>query len=205
MLANYHVAVLTEALGQYFSPGALQEIVAANLGQDSPFNLLRSVIHFDNSLITEGLAYIEEQHSLIARAEDPHVMRAAFGRLSHTAQDFYSHSNYVGLWLKANGGLENSRPEGINGADPASLNSPDLRSGYFYMWRDWIYYIPLLANVTRKYLVFPNSHEAMHLDSPDRGPRFPYSIVAAKQRTLAEHHRAVQNLSAARARLFHGL
>lgn len=204
MLANYHVAVLTEALGQCFSPGALQEIVAANLGQDSPFNLLRSVIHFDNSLITEGLAYIEEQHSLIVHAGDPHVMRAAFGRLSHTAQDFYSHSNYVDLWLKANGGLEKTRREDINGLDLAILNHPDLRTAYFYIWRDFIYYVPLLRRFTRKYFVFPNSHEAMHLDDPSRGPKFPYAIAAAKQRTLAEYERVIRALGPERTVRFHG-
>ena len=130
--------------------------------------------------------------------------RAAFGRLTHAVQDFYSHSNYVDLWLGANGGLANSRPEDINGLDPALLNHPALTSGYFYLWRDIIYYLPVIDRFAKKHLVFPGSHEAMNLDEPDTGPKFPYSLVAAKQRTLAEYQRAVQALSPEQAARFYG-
>lgn len=203
MLPRYHAAILAGSIGRHFSRQALREITAANLWQDSPANLLRSHLHFDNCLIAEGLAYIEAQHALIARASDPREMRAAFGRLSHAAQDFYSHSNYVDLWLQANGRPENARPEDIDGLDPAILNSPDLRTAYFYLWRDFIYYVPLLNLFTKKHMVFPDSHEAMHLDDPTRGPKFPFAIAAAKQRTVAEYQRAAQALGPERAAIFH--
>lgn len=205
VLLQYHTAVLTETIGAYFSAEALKQIIRANHEQDTLFNLLtKPHIHFDNCLFADAANYIEEQHALIARSDNPLVMRGAFGRLSHTAQDFYSHSNYVDLWLGTRGGLENTRPDDMDGLDPALLASPELRSGYFHLWRDSIYYLPLVKGWVKKHLLFPDSHETMHLDDPGRGPKFPYSIIAAKQRTLAEYRRAVNALDAERASLFHG-
>ncbi len=203
MIAEYHIAVLTETLGQHFSASALQQIIRANLGQDSGRTQFQMHVHFDNCTFAEGRAFVEQQHALIAGADDPKLMRAALGRLTHAVQDFYSHSNYVDLWLEANGGFANTGPEDINGLDPALLNHPRLISGYFYLWRDIIYYVPVIDRLAKKYLVFPGSHEAMNLDEPSTGPKFPYSIVAAKQRTLAEYQRAARALSPERAARFH--
>ena len=167
-------------------------------------NLFKSFAHFDNCDFASSLRYIEEQHTLIAETDDPHAMRRALGRLTHTAQDFYAHSNYVDLWLNQHGGLGRTRPGDINGLDPDLHHSPQLRSGWFFWWRDIIYYLPLLRNFAKKYLVFADSHEAMNLDAPRSGPKFWYAIVAAKQRTVAEYHRVVQTLGPERAALFRG-
>ncbi len=202
MNAEYHIAVLTETLGQHFSANALQKIIKANLGQDNGLSQLQMHVHFDNCAFAKGRAFVEQQHALITQTDNPALMRAAFGRLSHAVQDFYSHSNYVDLWLEANSGLANTRPENINGLDPALLNHPGLISGYFYLWRDIIYYLPIIDRFAKKYLVFPGSHEDMNLDDPGAGPRFPYSLVAAKQRTLAEYERAIQALGPERAARF---
>lgn len=43
----------------------------------------------------------------------------------------------------------------------------------------------------------------MNLDRPESGPKFAYSIVAAKQRTLAEYARVIQTLGSEKAQLFH--
>jgi hypothetical protein len=197
--------MLAETFGQFFAPAALTEIIAANLWQDSPFTLLgHPHIHFDNSQFASALDYIEQQHTLVIRSSNPHDMRAAFGRLTHGAQDFYAHSNYVDLWLAANGGLAATIPADIDGLDPAILNHPDLRSGTFYWWRDLIYYVPGLSGFARKYLLFAGSHEQMNLDDESRGPKFAYALCAAKQRTLAEYRRAVHTLTPERAALFHG-
>ncbi|MBI3241562.1 MAG: hypothetical protein HYZ49_04630 [Chloroflexi bacterium] len=204
MIAKYHIAVLTETIGSHFSPAALGQIIEANLGQDRGLNQLKWHVHFDNCAFAKGRAYVEEQHALIAGTDDPAIMRAAFGRLSHAIQDFYSHSNYVDLWLESNGGFANTCPEDINGLDPALLNHPGLTSGYFYLWRDIIYYLPIVDRFAKKHLVFPGSHEAMNLDAPSTGPKFPYSIIAAKQRTLSEYQRATQALGPERAARFHG-
>ncbi len=203
MLAQYHTAVLTATLGPLLSARALKAIISANLGQDSlRYQINTPHIHFDNCAFAQSLAYIEQQHALIAAASDAPALWAAFGRLSHVAQDFYSHSNYVDLWLDAHGGLAHTRPDGINGLDPGLLGSPALRSGYFVLWRDLIHYVPLLNRFAKKYLVTPDSHEAMNLDDPGRGPRFDYSIVAAKQRTVAEYRRVLQRLPPEGAALF---
>ncbi len=203
MLARYHTAVLTETLGPLLSARALEAIISANLGQDSlRYQINTPHFHFDNCAFAESLAYIERQHTLIAAASNAPAMWAAFGRLSHVAQDFYSHSNYVDLWLAAHGGLAHTCPDGINGLDPGLLASPALRSGYFVLWRDFIHYIPLLDGFAKKHLVAPDSHEAMNLDDPGRGPRFDYSIVAAKQRTVAEYRRVLQSLPPKGAALF---
>ena len=202
METQYHIAVLTETIGAHISARALHEIIAGNLGQDRGWNQLRPHVHFDNSQFAQGLALIEEQHGIIARSEDANAMWLAFGKLTHAAQDFYSHSNYVDLWLEANGGFEKTKPEDINGLDENLLHDSRLVSGNFFWWRDTIYYIPLIKNFAKKHLVFPDSHEAMNLDRPACGAQFPYSIVAAQQRTRAEYDRVMKTLSPQRAVVF---
>lgn len=205
MIHKYHIAILQDTLSHFFNSAALHEVIAANLWQDSPFTLIgHPHIHFDDSQFAAALGYIDRQHDVIACADHPREIRAAFGRLTHGAQDFYSHSNYVDLWLAANGGLASTCPDDINALDPAILHHPDLRSGNFYWWRDSIYYLPGLSGFARKYLVFEGSHEAMHLDDESRGPKFVYALAAAKQRTLAEYHRALRALGPERAALFRG-
>jgi hypothetical protein len=198
----YHISVLTETLGSQISARALQTIIAGNLGQDRGRDQFKPHVHFDNSLFTEGLAFMEAQHAIIARSNEASEMWLAFGKLTHAAQDFYSHSNYVDLWLEANGGFEKTKPEDINGLDEKLLADSRLVSGNFFLWRDIIYYIPLLKNFAKKHWVFPDSHEAMNLDVPECGAQFPYSIVAAKQRTRAEYDRVMKTLSPQRAAMF---
>lgn len=205
MLERHHAALLTECLAAFFSSRALEAIIAANVGQDSKLNQLKPHFHFDNCKFAEALAYMVDQRTVIALADDPRVMWAAFGRLTHAAQDFYSHSNYVDLWLAARDGLRQTRPEDIDGLDPALLNDSGLRSGSFYLWRDFIYYVPLFKRFAKRHLVFPGSHEAMNLDDPTSGPKFAYSLVAAKQRTLAEYERVIRALQPEQIALFHGL
>lgn len=204
MIHKYHSAILTETLSRSFSTPALCEIIQANLEQDSLQTFFQPEIHFDESKFAEAMAYIEEQQAIITRNHDPHDMRKALGRLTHGAQDFYAHSNYVDLWLDQNGGLERTRAADIDGLDPSILNNPALRSDYFYWWRDFIYYVPLFKTFAKKYLVFVNSHESMHLDDPSRGPKFFYALKAAKQRTLVEYQRALKTVDPAMLHLFHG-
>jgi hypothetical protein len=197
--------MLTETLGRFFTPEALKAIIAANVWQDGPATLLgHEYVHFGSGQFKEALGYINDQHALISTADAPHRMWTAFGRLTHGAHDFYAHTNYVDLWLQKHGGLQNTQPHEINGLDPELLNSPDLRSAYFYWWRDLIYYVPGLGGFARKYLVFEGSHEAMHLDDPSRGPRFYYAIEAAKQRTLMEYQRAARALTSEKLMMFLG-
>lgn len=205
MLSKFHAAMLTEILGHYFSPGALKEVIWANIWQDGPATLLgHEHIHFGSNRFKEALDYINDQHAIIGSTEEPKRMRAAFGRLTHGAHDFYAHSNYVDLWLRKHGGLANTQPQDIDGLDKELLTSPELRSAFFYWWRDTIYYVPGLGSFARKYLLFEGSHEAMHLDDPSRGPRFYYAIEAAKQRTLVEYQRAARALTSEQLAAFQG-
>jgi len=197
MESRYHADLTRAALSDHFSPDALEEIIAANLAQDALQNQLGSKdhFHFDNNKISESLAYIEELHGQIAglAAQSGHGsrQRAALGRLCHTVQDFYAHSNYVDLWL-ANQGHPVPPADAIDALIPELLNHPDLRTGTYMILRDIIYYIPLIGSLVRSFHVPPGSHEAMNLDSPDRGWKFSYAMAAALQRTQHEYQYAVQ-------------
>lgn len=196
MLPQYHRSITRIALAPRFSETALGEIVAANLAQDALIYQLgtRAHYHFDNNGIAEGLSYIEDLHrtigALAEEASGGQAQRVAFGRLCHAAQDFYAHSNYVDLWLARTGGLESTIPSEIDGLDQDLLSHPDLRSGTAVVWRDWIYHFAVAAPLARRIAPRPGSHQATHLDSPDRGPRFAHAMEAAGQRTLYEYNRA---------------
>ncbi len=190
MNAIYHQQVLRRALAGRISARALTAIEAANLGQDSLRGLLQYHWHFDNDLFAEGLAYIEACREEAARASAPEAAWAAFGRLSHAAQDFYSHSNYVALWMERQPPGETPAPEAIDGLDPGLLRHADLRSGRVYMPWEALTLFPAMRGLVR--LIVPrDSHAWMNLDDPGRGPLFPYSIEAAVQRTSAEFDRTL--------------
>lgn len=198
MDSQYHVQLLTETLESYFSPPALAQIIAANLGQDALRYQLGAYphFHFDNNQIARSLAYVDEEHARIGTSTSAPAQRAAFGRLTHTVHDFYAHSNYVDLWLAAHGGLATTTADEIDGLDAALLNHPQLFTGSFKLWFDTLYYIPGLRPLLRSLYLRPNSHEAMNLDTPSQGPKFAYAMVAAKQRTLYEYERARATLCA---------
>jgi hypothetical protein len=211
MLIEYHESITRKALSEHFGPRALQVILAANLKQD---NLLTGQIghneyHYDNNAITESDHYIEEQRGLTLsalRKDDLPAAWAAFGRLIHTAQDFYAHSNYVDLWLS-----QFPYGDDVNGQTPPPseiaplidklVGSPDLHSGKLYYPLGVLSFIPFL-----KRLVIPllpaDSHAHMQLDSPARGERFAYAFEAAVKRTQHEFENTVANLSASQKALF---
>ena len=188
MLKPIHVDMTRQALGDVFAPAALEAIIRANLGQDSLRGLLRSEFHFDNNAFAEGQAYVDSQRSealeALAAQRAPEAW-AAFGRLIHTVQDFYSHSNYVELWLEAQGDGARPAPADIDPADPALLASPRLHSGKIYYPREILYFFPGLQAYARSILP-ADSHAHMNLDSADRGEKFPYAYVAAVKRTRLE-------------------
>jgi len=188
--AIYHQQVLRRALAGRVSARALTAIENANLGQDSLRGLLQYHWHFDNNLFAEGLAYIETCREAAAQASAPEAAWAAFGRLSHAVQDFYSHSNYVALWMDRQPPGEAPPPEAIDGLDPALLRHAGLRSGRVYMPWEALTIVPAMRGLVR--LIVPrDSHAWMNLDHPGRGPLFPYSIEAALQRTSAEFERTL--------------
>jgi hypothetical protein len=199
MESQYHVQLLTEAVGSYFSPHALEEVIAANLGQDALRYQLGAYphFHFDNSEFTRSLAYVDEEHARIGASQVAQAQRAAFGRLTHAVHDFYAHSNYVDLWLAQHGGLTATSADELDGLDPALLDHAELFSGSFLLWFDSLYYLPSMRPLLRKLYLRPRSHEAMNLDSPAQGPKFAYAMVAAHQRTRFEFARAEESVRAA--------
>jgi hypothetical protein len=188
MLIPVHDEMTIEALGSRFSPRALEIILAANRKQDSLRNQIgHDEIHFDNNAIEAGNRYIVEQRGhVIASLLSPGVLSAwiAFGRLTHTAQDFYSHTNYVALWLDQFNGTP-PPPSEIDPVQKSLLQSPKLHSGKIHFPLDVLYFIPFLRNFALSHLP-DNSHGKMNLDSPAQGEKFAYARAAAVKRTVYE-------------------
>jgi hypothetical protein len=188
MLVPIHEEMTREALGSHFSPRALEIIIAANRKQDALSGQIgHDEFHFDNNAIDEGYRYIKEQRGfLLASLLSPGVLSAwiAFGRLIHTAQDFYAHTNYVPLWLDQFDGTAPAPPE-IDPVQKSLIQSPSLHSGKIRLPLDALYFVPFLSKFAFA-LSLPDSHARMNLDSPKQGPRFAYARAAAVKRTRYE-------------------
>ncbi len=205
MLKPVHVQIMRRALTDKFSPHALDVMIQANVRQDGLFNQLgHDDYHFDGNAFAASRAYIEQQRALIRPAlEAGKVQQAwqAFGRLTHTAQDFYSHSNYVDLWLACQ---PNGMVPGAGEIDPLDdtlVENPSLRSGKMYYPFGVLSFVPGL-----KKLVIPrmprDSHAWMNLDSEKRGPMFEYAFQAAVKRTRFELDAVAKGLTKELDRLF---
>ena len=209
MLRRNHAEMLRRAVGLEFSPRALDEIIAASVKQDAFWTgqIGHDEYHFDNNAFEKSRAFIEDQRALIAPAlenGDARTAWQAFGRLTHTAQDFYSHSNYVDLWLSFQpDGLKPDSSE-IDPMDDVLIEGSTLRSGKIYYPLEALTFVPLL-----KKLVVPllprDSHAWMNLDSPARGPLFEYALQAAIKRTRYEFEVTTRNFSPGLLALFRDL
>jgi len=188
MLVPIHEEMTREALGSHFSPRALEIIIAANREQDALSGQIgHDEYHFDNNAIDEGLHYIIEQRGFVlASLLSPGVLSAwiAFGRLIHTAQDFYAHTNYISMWLDQFNGTPPAPPE-IDPVQKSLIQSPSLRSGKIYFPMDVLYFVPFLRKISLTLLPH-DSHGKMNLDSPKQGARFEYARAAAVKRTHYE-------------------
>ena len=208
MLIQYHESITRTALSGHFSPRALEFILAANLNQD---NLLTGQIghdeyHYDNNDISASDRYLKEQRSLtISALQDEQLPAAwaAFGRLIHTAQDFYAHTNYVDLWLAHVDGQSSPSPSEVVPLMEELIQSPELRSGVLYYPLEILAFIPFIKRFVIP-LLPKDSHAHMHLDSPARGERFAYAFEAAVKRTEMEFDEIVAGLSIDQVHLFCG-
>ncbi len=204
MLKPYHLEILQKSLGEKISPRALVSIGAANIAQDAIRGQFgHDEYHFDNNAFDASYAYIEENRAQIQPAlaqGDVERAWAAFGRLSHTAHDFYAHSNYLRLWMAQFDG--NAPPvREVDHANPTFLQHPELRSGKLYYPLELLSYIPAL----KKYilpLLPKDSHAHMNLDSPEQGVLFDYAIAAAVKRTDDEFNAIKALLNADELSLF---
>ncbi len=209
MLRRIHAELLRSAVGSEFSPRALDEIIAASVKQDAFWTgqIGHDEYHFDNNAFDKSRAFIEDQRALIAPAlENGDIETAwrAFGKLTHTAQDFYSHSNYVDLWLSFQSDGLKPAPSEIDPLDDVLVSSPTLRSGKIYYPLEALAFVPVL-----KKLVIPllprDSHAWMNLDSAGRGPLFEYAFSAAIKRTCYEFDVTTRNFSPGLLALFRDL
>jgi hypothetical protein len=198
MLPKYHVQILQLALEQTFSRTALTKITKANLFQDRlSAQIGHDEYHFDNNAFEKSYAYIEEQRVLVISSlqkEDAASAWSAFGRLTHTVQDFYAHSNYIDVWLSLHSNGSRPTPSILDPVDPSILASEALRSGKIYYPLEVLSFIKLL-----KPLVLPllprDSHAWMNLDSPEQGFKFDYVMQASIKRTAIEFERTTKGLA----------
>lgn len=208
MKPSYHIAITSQALQERVVPRALQTILTANVRQDNLDGQLRHPeYHFDNNGLAEGQAYLDGQRDLLVqgvKAGELRSARQAFGRLTHAAQDFYAHSNYVALWLEHQPSASSVQPENIDPLNPVLLSDPGLRSGRVYYPWEALTFVSFLAPLAR--LLLPrDAHAWMNLDDPRRGPRFAYARAAALRRTIYEFHLLNSLLSPEEMQHFTGL
>lgn len=189
MQAKYHIEITRAAVGRRFPDHDLQRIVRANLSQDRLPNLLwRPELHFDGDALELAQAYIGEERAAAARLAilgDRAGALDAFGRLSHTRQDFYAHSNWVALWVEEQGGPDHADPaQVLICTDP--LATPGLYAGKASVLHFLAGRVPVYGRWHRRRLTPPDDHEAMNLDHPGRGPLFSFAVAAAVKHTAVE-------------------
>jgi len=183
MQTKYHRLITRSCFEDWFSETALLEIITANITQDRvSYQFGHDYIHFDGSAFKAGFQYIDEQFQVLyENIENANYReaRAALGHISHSWQDFYSHSNYVLLWTKKNNALG---PKDIVPDDEGIMGLTDLISGKNYGLIEFFALLPAL-----KRLILPlmpdDSHAKMNLDSPKSGRLFSYTYHAAVKRT----------------------
>lgn len=194
MRTEYHIEITTNALQELFSKTALELIIKSNISQDRlRYQIWHDYIHFDGNAFKEGFDYIDEQNRLIlenVQGEQYPSAWEALGRMTHSWQDYYSHSNYIKLWLDRYGQV---KPEEINHQDNVIMNHPDLRSGKNYGLLELMATTKGLSKIFFP-LIPPDSHAKMNLDGPDISPLFEYAYWAALKQTQQVAHEILGNL-----------
>jgi len=119
MELQYHRQLLLEGAPSGFSQGTLNYvIVPANLSVD--LDQFDSALHFDNCTFALGSQVIQDHWTQIESGAYPYY---DFGRLTHTVQDFYAHSNWIELH-------QDVSPIPVWDLNPATLPA-DIVSGVF--------------------------------------------------------------------------
>lgn len=195
MKTKYHIEITHKALHQNFSSEALNTIIKANISQDRiRYQFGHDYIHFDSSAFSEGFDYIALQKKQILDSinlREYTLARQALGRITHSWQDFYSHSNYVRLWLTK--AAPNS-PENIEFNDREILSASNLKSGKNYGLVEFFALIPGISKLVTP-LMPEDSHAKMNLDSPASGPHFFYAYWAAYKRTRHIYEQIILQLN----------
>jgi hypothetical protein len=205
MLTQYHIEIMLASLGDRFSTRAMSTISYANINQDRIAGQFgHDEFHFDNNAFGKSYAYIEEQRALVVsslRSGDAGTAWKAFGRMTHTQQDFYAHSNYITLWLDRFAGQAPPPPPEVDPMDPNLIDSPDLRSGKVYFPFELLYFFRGTKAFSLRILP-KDSHAWMNLDTPAQGIKFHYAIQAAIKRTVIEFEKTTEGFSEEMFQLF---
>lgn len=185
MKTKYHIEISRKALKNHFSDEVIEKIIRANIKQDLPKNQFgHDEIHFDSSTFTEGFAYINENETKLYKAiseSDYEKAWASLGKILHSWQDFYSHSNYVHLWKNK---VKEPVPDMIDPNDLDIFRSQDLKSGKNYGLPDYLALIPGISKLVTPRMP-ADSHAKMNLDSPKSGPSFEFVFHAAQKQSVA--------------------
>ena len=209
MKTKFHIQITKNVLREYFSEDTVKKIVLANIKQDRPkFQFGHDYIHFDSNAFPEGFEYISQQIRLLETSISDDEMEQAWhslGRILHSWQDFYSHSNYVELWIQK---TENPKPEEIDWDDQEIINSSNLQSGKNYGIIEFIALLPGISSLVKPFMP-ADSHAKMNLDGPNSGPAFGYAYIAAKMKTKEVVEQIIdrlmrQNIAAEKIRIFLG-
>lgn len=207
MLTEYHIEIMFEALGDHLGARAVGEMTNANIHQDRFAGQFgHDEFHFDNNAFEKTYRYIEQQRALTIESlqkKDTKSAWAAFGRMTHTVQDFYAHSNYITLWLNRFDGQTPPPPGEIDPLHPDLIHSPDLRSGKTYPPLEYLYFVKSLRRYVLP-LIPRDSHAWMNLDSPEQGFKFEYAMQAAIKRTRIEYEKTMSGLPRELIALFNG-
>jgi hypothetical protein len=195
MNTKYHIEITRKALESHFSNKALERIITANIRQDRlAYMLGHDHIHFDGSAFNAGFRYIADQEKLLLKhltLAEYHQAQESFGRMLHSWQDLYSHSNYVQLWLQTN---THQPPEAIVANNPDIINHPNFESGKNYGLIEFIAMIPVISTLINHWMP-SDSHAKMNLDSPSSGPNFPYAYFAAYKATQAAFENLMEKIN----------
>jgi hypothetical protein len=97
-----HAEILAAACSDLLETQQLNIVIASNLLQDG--RQFESAVHFDNCAFLAGAQYVASELRNMRQSRNPRDGNAlaAFGRLSHTIQDFYSHSNWIEIHEASN-------------------------------------------------------------------------------------------------------
>ena len=207
MWIKYHEEITRKALENHFPPSSLWDIIQSNIKQDGLLGQIgHSHFHFDNNTFNESYAYIQDQREQLLSCLEKNqqvVARKHFGRVLHSFQDFYAHSNYVTLWLKKHDPKLLSHHDDIDPCDDQLLESSKLRSGRLYYPLEILSFIPVLKEIVLP-LLPSDSHARMNLDGPESGKKFPYAFSAAVKRTINEFEGIISGMPADHLALFLG-
>lgn len=188
MKITNHQEITRAAIGERFSERALKVIIGANIGQDAlKFQFGHDHHHYDNNKFTESDAYVFQLRAeCVADIRAGNITNAwmVFGKLTHSVQDFYAHSNYIELFPKT---------EDIPPRMPGDELPNGLISGKLYYPLEAVTFIPGMPEEVIR--LFPaDSHARLNKDDEDR-PYYRQARALAIVSTVAEVGKIMEQTS----------